>query len=181
MKSKIIAKRYAEAFIGYAKETIGVDRAVEEFKNIRNVIRDNPGFLEILQTPEIIHAEKLDFMQQVMQDNFSREFRNFVRLLLEKERISQLNDIAEYIRVNYSHLEETDVILKTTFPLDLELIKALQQKLEQRFNKKIKFFIELDGNLLGGVLVIMGNTIIDGSVKRALRELREKLMQTRMM
>jgi F-type H+-transporting ATPase subunit delta len=179
MKDVIIAARYAEAFLGYAKGTIGLERAIEDFKGIRDVARENPGFLEILGTPEVLYKDKIDFIDMVLQEGFSLQFKQFLALLLEKERIDQLLNIAEYVRVTYSHGDEIEAVLKTTFPLDLELIKALEEKLEKKMHKKIKFYIQLDGSLLGGVQVIIGNTVLDGSVKRRLDELREKLMQIR--
>jgi F-type H+-transporting ATPase subunit delta len=85
-------------------------------------------------------------------------------------------DIAEYIRVKYGHHGQVDVLLKTAFPLDLDLIQKIQEALKNKFREMaLRFYIDLDGSILGGVQVIIGNKILDGSVKRRLEELKEKI------
>jgi len=81
--------------------------------------------------------------------------------------------------VAYAHLGRTDAVLRTSSPLDLELIRKIRDKLEEKFQKKFKFYIDLDTNLLGGVQVIIGNRIIDGSLRRRLDELKGKLLAAR--
>ena len=176
IRNKIIAKRYSEAFIGYAKGTIGMEKALEDLKNLRNtVIHDNPEFLELLRSYEVSFSEKCEFLDKVLKEDFTQETKQFLKLLLEKGRIDNLLDIAEYLRITYSHGEEEEALLKTSFPLDLELIKEIKEKMENMFNKKLKFYIELDARLLGGIQVIIGNKIIDGSVRKRLDEIKEKL------
>ena len=106
--------------------------------------------------------------------------RNFLKLLLDKKRFNIFIDVAEYLRVKYSHEGQVDVLLKTAFPLDLELIEKIQVALKKRFKQNLRFYIDLDGSLLGGVQVVIGNTIIDGSVRRRLVELRDKLINVQM-
>ena len=108
------------------------------------------------------------------------EIRNFLKLLLDKKRFDIFLDVAEYLRTKYSHQGQVDVLLKTAFPLELELIKRIETVLKNKFKQNLRFYIDLDGSLLGGVQVVIGNTIIDGSVQKRLQELREKLNTIRM-
>lgn len=179
IKDKIIIKRYVDAFLGYARETCGLQRAIEDFKNIKEVVRSNPEFMDFLRNPEMGIAEKEVFLDRVLERDFSAAFRQFLKLLLTKNRIDKLNDIAEYIRINFSRGNETEVLLRTSFPLDLELIQLIKEKIEKKIAGKLKLYIELDGSLLGGVQVVIGNTIMDGSVRRRIDELREKLQTIR--
>jgi F-type H+-transporting ATPase subunit delta len=176
MTERIVVRRYAEAFMEFAKGTIGLERAVEDFKSVRNLIHENPGFQEVLHSLDVSIKEKNEFIEKVLDDNFSTEFKQFMKLLLEKKRIDKIVDIAEYVRISYAHLGETEAILKTSFPLDLDLIQELKEGLEKKYNKKLRFYIDLDGTMLGGVQVIIGNTIIDGSVRKRLSDLKEKLL-----
>lgn len=179
MLDEIVVKRYAEAFADFARETIGLDRMLDDFKNLRAIMRENPGFAEILHSPQVSLAEKNSFIERLLGRDFSAEFIRFLELLLEKRRIDKILDIAEYIRVNYSRKGKTEAVLKTSFPLDLDLIREIEDKLERKLNKKFKFYIDLEGDLLGGVQVVIGNTVIDGSVRRRLDDLRERLRQAR--
>jgi len=179
MKDSVIVKRYADAFAGYAAETIGIEKALEDFKNLRSIMRENSGFGEILSTLEITYTEKCHFIDKVLGEGFSEEMRQFLKLLLEKRHIDRLLDIAEYLRITYSQSGKIEALLKTGFPLDTELIKMIKEKLEKKFQKELKFYIELDPTLLGGVQVTIGNMVIDGSVRGRLEELKEKLVAAR--
>jgi F-type H+-transporting ATPase subunit delta len=179
MIEDIVVKRYAEAFVDFARGTIGLDRALDDCKALKSIMRDNPEFQDILHNPQIPYAEKSNFIDKIMAADFSGEFVQFIKLLLEKRRTDKISDIAEYVRINYAHRGEKDVVLKTSLPLDLELIQQLRDKIEKKLHKKFRFFIDLDGDLLGGVKVISGNTVIDGSVRRRLDELKEKLRAVR--
>ncbi|MDD4900047.1 MAG: ATP synthase F1 subunit delta [Candidatus Omnitrophica bacterium] len=179
MSKRIAVKRYSEGFVAYAKETVGLERILADLKNLKSVLRDNSEFLQFLRNPEITHLEKLETIDKVLNQDFSKETGFFLKLLLEKERIELINDIVEYIRINYAYQGETEALLKTSFPLDLELVERIEKSLEKKFQRKFKFFIDLDARLLGGVQVTMGNRIIDGSVKRRLEELREQLNSIR--
>ncbi len=175
MIEKIIVKRYAEAFIAYVKDSIGIEKALEDLKNFKDVLRENPDLPEFLKSPEITHREKCQVIDKVLNEDFSQEIGHLLKLLLEKGRIEKIKDIIEYIRITYSHKGESEVLLKTTFPLDLAVIKNIENKLEKKFNRKFKFYIDLDASLLGGLQITIGNTVMDGSVKRRLGELQEKL------
>ena len=179
IRDRIVVSRYADAFMKYASDSIGAEKAVADIKAIRDIIRENEDFQKLLEGPEIPFVEKCEVMDKVLTDGFSVEVKNFLKLLIESNRIKHFRDIAEYIRIKYGYQGEQEVILKTTFPLDLEIIQRIQDKVENKFKKKFKFFIELDSRLLGGIQLTIGNKIIDGSVRRQLQNLKESLMAVR--
>jgi len=179
MKDRLVVKRYAEAFMDFAKESIGLETAVRDFKNLKLLIQENKEFLGVLASLDVAYSEKCDFLDKVLSADYSKEFIQFLKLLIEKNRIDKINDIADYIRVAYAHLGEAEAVLKTSFPLDLDLIQEIKTRLENKFKQKFRFYIDLDGSLLGGVQVIIGNTIIDGTVRRRLEDLKEKLITLR--
>ena len=175
MTDRVVVKRYAEAFMDFAAGSIGLKKALQDLKNLKFLIEQNAGFMNILRSLDVSYSEKCDFIDRTLDENFSRETGQFLKLLLEKQRIDKLVDIADYIRVAYAHLGETEAVLKTSFPLDLDLIEEIKKRLEEKFKRKFRFYIDLDGTMLGGVQVIIGNTIIDGTVRKRLSDLKEKL------
>ena len=174
MKEKIIAKRYAEAFLGYAGNSIGIEKAAEELKALEELFSTNPDFREFLENLNVIYREKCEVIDAVLKD-FSEETRVFIKLLLERGRIKNFAAIADYARINYSKGEAVEALLKTARPLDPNLTQAIKDKIEQKFNRKIILRTEIDAGLLAGVQVTLGNTVIDGTVRRRLDELKEKL------
>ncbi|MDD5108606.1 MAG: ATP synthase F1 subunit delta [Candidatus Omnitrophica bacterium] len=179
IKDRAVVSRYAEAFFSFAKANCGQKKALEDLVAVKNIIRDNPGFSQLMDNPEISYVEKCLIIDGVIKDGIASEMLNFLKLLLDKKRFDIFLDVAEYLRVKYAHQGQVDVLLKTAFPLDLDLIKKIELALKKRFKQDLRFYINLDGSLLGGVQVVIGNTIIDGSVRKCLEGLREKLSTVR--
>jgi F-type H+-transporting ATPase subunit delta len=178
MKNRLVAKRYAVSFLESIRLSIGMAGAVKELKDLKLILRDNPDFGALLDNSDIAYDEKIRIIDAALKD-FSAEIRDFFKLLLKKGRIGYIIDICDYVRVNYSNGDGMDVLLKTTYPLDLDLIKKVKAKLEDKFKKRLNLHLELDADLLGGIQVTIGNTLIDGSVKKRLDDLRKKLMNIR--
>ena len=88
MNGTSVVKRYAEGFLEYAKETIGFEKGVQELKALKDLSRDNPGFMELLQSPEISYKEKCTFIDNALGAGFSREMRDFLFLLLIRVQIN---------------------------------------------------------------------------------------------
>ena len=176
---EIITRRYCEAFVEFVKRTIGLDRCIDEAKALKNIIANNPEFMELLFSPAITKNEKFQFIDEVLKENFSQEFIFFLKLVVEKNRTEWLVSMLDYLRVNFSHGEASEAIIKSAGLLDLDTLKEIEEKVQQKLKKKLYFYLELDPELLGGVQVIIGNTIIDGSVKRRMEELRSKVKATR--
>ena len=180
IRNKVIVNRYAEAFISLAWENCGQDKALADLVIVKNIIKDNPGFGELMNNPEISYIEKCVIIDEAIRDGLCDEIRNFLKLLLEKKRFDIFLDVAEYLREKYAHHGQVDVLLRTAFPLELDLIKKIEVVLKKRLKQDLRFYIDLDGSLLGGVQVVIGNTIIDGSVIKRLNELKDKLITVSM-
>ncbi len=175
MNDGVLVKRYADAFMEHANESIGPKKAMEDLQGLRGVFRDNPDFGDFLKFPDIDNTEKIDIIEKVLDGQFSQELVNFLKLLLKKGRIGMYNDIAEYARVVYSHGALKDAVLKTTYPLDTGLVERIILTMEKKLGCKLHFYIELDPALLGGISVKIGNIIYDGSVKKRLYDMKQKL------
>jgi F-type H+-transporting ATPase subunit delta len=179
MKNKLISKRYAEAYIAFAEPKTGMLRCIEDMKDVRTVLRQNPDFLHFLQAPEIPKKDKAGMLDRVLGEVLTDETRTFIKYLIDKSRITLLSSIAEYIRIVYSHGEVVDVVLRTTFPMELDIIGRIKAKVEVFAHKKVNFYLELDPDLLGGAQLLIGNTIIDGSVRNRLMQLKKQMLSAK--
>jgi F-type H+-transporting ATPase subunit delta len=179
MKEQIIAKRYAQAYVSYARSAVGVPGIVDEFKGLKQIIQDNPGLREFFENPGITDSEKYRFIDSVFAKGFSGEFRVFLKLLIEKSRIILLDQIIDFIRVNYAYGETTEALLETAYPMDLDLVSKIESALEKKLGKRLHFYLKIDGSLLGGVRAVVGNTIIDGTLKRRLDEISQEFKELR--
>jgi len=175
MKNIIASKRYADAFLNYTKETIGFTQGLEELQGLKRVFSDNPDLRPFIESLQITESEKFDLIDKVLAKGFSECSTDFLKFLIKKKRVDLFTDIAEYARIKYTHGEEVDAQVKTSYPVDTDVLLRIKTILEERFKKKLHLYVELDADLLGGIYVRIGNTIIDGTIKRRLSDLREKL------
>jgi F-type H+-transporting ATPase subunit delta len=175
INEEIVSKRYANAFLEYAKETIGLVQGLDELQRARRIMRDNPRLKEFLTSPAITNSEKGEVVNAVFKSEFNEELIHFLKLLIEKKRIDLFIDIAEYTRIHYAHGAEVDTLLKTSYPLETNTLHRIKNALEKRIDKKIHLYIHLDADLVGGAYAQIGNLIIDGSVKKRLEDMKKKL------
>ena len=179
MDRNILAKRYGDAFMDFAKETCGLEKGIEDLRNVNRILLDNPDLESFLLTPGIDDLEKFQVLDNVVRNGFSEEVKILLKLLIDKGRFDKFTDIADYIRVTYSHGIEVDALLKVSYPLDTETIRRIKEIIEKKLGKKLHLYIELDSDLLGGVYAKIENILIDGSVRRRLEDMRAKLLATR--
>ncbi len=176
MTSEILIKRYADAFLAYSKESIGTEKAIDSLQGVKRIIKNNPDFKSFLGSPEITDSEKDEVIDKVFAEDFPEETRYLLKYLVKKGRINLLIEIAEYARITYSHGVAIEAILKTSYPIDTDIMRRLRSALEKKFDRQIHFYLELDASLMGGIYIRIGNIIIDGSARKRLEDIKEKLM-----
>lgn len=180
MKDRAVARRYAEGFLAFAKETIGAKRGLEEIISFGELLNKNPEFLKFLKNPEISYAEKLGFVDKALKDLLSEETRELVKLIIEKRRSEETVDIADEAKILYRReMGIEKLVIKSAKSLPHDIVQAIKKKLEAKLNKRLELEVGIEPALLGGVQATVGNIVIDGSVKRKLSELREYLMEAR--
>ena len=162
--------------MAFAQPKIGLARCVEDMKDIRTVIRENPDLLHFLRAPEVSKEDKAGLLDRVLGEVLSDETRTFIKYLMDKGRLTILLSVAEYVRIVYAHGEVVDVVLRTTFPMELEIIGRIKSGVEAFAGKKANLYLELDPDLMGGAQIVIGNTIIDGSVRNRLMQLKKQML-----
>lgn len=181
MTSKIIAHRYGQAFIDYARETISEDEVIEQAQAFFDLLDKCPDFFEFLSNAQITFNEKCQLIDKVLS-GFSEPFGILLRLLLEKQRIDHVHEIFEYVRTIRLRDEVIlDTLVITRFPLPQESLEQIQRSLEGRLKSKLRLRERIDASFLGGVRVVVGgDVIIDGSVKKRFTDLYRKLTNAKL-
>jgi F-type H+-transporting ATPase subunit delta len=105
---------------------------------------------------------------------------SFLRLLVDKKRIDILNDIVVgYCQLMDEALKKIRVNVKTAFALSDELKSFISSSLEKSMGKKVDMTVEEDPTLLGGLVIGVGDTLYDGSIKNQLNNMRNLLGEAR--
>lgn len=177
MSGSRIAKRYAKALFSLGQEEGTFEQYGLELKEFADLCREQAEFGSVIANP-IFSVEDRKKLLQVMLDRsgFSSAVQNFLRLLLEKGRMGFVGAVAEYYeRLWDGAVNVARAKIVTARPLKEEALKALEKSLEELTSKKLRSEVEEDASLIGGVVVKIGDVVLDGSVKAQLEGLKESL------
>jgi F-type H+-transporting ATPase subunit delta len=172
-----IAKRYARAFFGIAREDGLYEKYYNELTLFSSIIKENKDLKELLINPVFDQAEKRAVVDALLKKiDISNVTANFLKLLVDKRRIGILPDIEScYRKLMDDVLRKIRVDVKTAFPLSTELSEKLQKRMEDLTGRKVEMAITEDASLLGGIVVGVGDTLYDGSIKTQLHNVRNLL------
>jgi F-type H+-transporting ATPase subunit delta len=179
MDGSAVVKRYADAFLEFAKGSIGFKEGLDEICALKGVFRENPELEAFLNNPSMSYAEKCGIIDNSLGASFSQESLIFLKLLLKKDRINEFEKIVNYARVRYAHGDEVNALITASYPLDTPVIEKLKNALEKLLEKNLHIYMDLDPDLLGGVRASIEHIVIDGSLKKRLTDLKRKLMAVR--
>ena len=179
MTDQIAGKRYALALFN-ASESAGeglTEQIQNELSFISILWEKNAELRTFLEAPQISGEEKDKLLQTTFKGKISELLLQFLLFLLSKGRLENIFGInTQYDRLlkEKEGLVEAQVI--TASPLDEGLYASLKSKMEKKTGKKVSLIFKLDPEIIGGIRVIVGNQIIDHSIRTELDKLREDLL-----
>jgi len=175
--SSTIAKRYARAFFEIAGEEKRYEEYYRELGRFSAVLRENKSLEEFLANPIFAQPDKKAVVESVLEKiRISPLTANFLKLLADKRRIEILPDIEHcYRELMDNALKKARVTVKTALPLSGELSRRLQSGLEELTGKEVEMTVLEEPSLIGGIVVRVGDTLYDGSIRAQLNNIRNLL------
>ena len=174
----VIANRYAEALFQLSEEENITKEIYNELHDVVEVIKNNKELDNVLKSPLVAKNEKTQLIEALFNNKINNDLKNFLKILVEKGRISSLKSIEltfkELLNDKHNIIEGTVI---SAIALTEKQVKELEEKLTKKYNKNVTLENEVDQSILGGVLVRLGNTQIDGSVKTRLNNIKDQLTQ----
>jgi F-type H+-transporting ATPase subunit delta len=170
-----IARPYAEAAFRLAQEEKALPVWSEMLRFMGALVAD-PKVAAALDNPKLGAGEKESLLLSLAGDRLSGFGRNFVRVLIEADRVTLLPEVARL----FDHLKAgaegvAQATIETAFALDAAQVRELMSALERRFGKRIEAVVSVQPSLIGGVRIAVGDTVIDGSVKAKLDAMNVQL------
>jgi F-type H+-transporting ATPase subunit delta len=170
-----IARPYAEAAFEIARDGQVLPAWSDMLRFAATIVSD-PRVAEALDNPRLDAAAKESLLLSIGGDRFSGEARNFIRVLVEAERIALLPQIAAMFDTLKNQAEATArATIESAFELTDAQVAELRSALEKRFGKKIETTVTVNRDLIGGARVTVGDAVLDGSVQAKLAAMRAAL------
>lgn len=177
MREESVARRYAAAYLEVALKSGDLLAARDNIRRVADTVANHGMLKALLHQPQVTTERKKSVLSEVLKGEATPATLNFVHLLTDKRRIDLLGDIAtELERLVRERQNIARAIAVTAQPMHPSQVDALKASLEKQTGKTIELSTEIDPSLLGGVLVRIGDTVMDGSVRGKLDRLHEQLL-----
>ena len=172
-----IARPYAEALYKAVKASAGADAIpasawVEELA----AIAGNPQLLAFSDNPKATIDQVLGLITGVAKTAMPEMAQNFLRTVVENGRLNALPEIAAQFReLKNAQSGSSDAIVYSAFPIAPDALAEVKSSLEKRFGRKLNVSVELQTELIGGIRVVVGDEVLDTSVKARLEQMKVAL------
>jgi len=168
-----IARPYAEAlFKASSADLNGAAVWVEALQEIAK----NPQLQQFADNPNVTNSQVFDVITGVAKAALPEMAKNFLRTVIENGRLSALPEIAEQFRVlKNAQSGSSDAVVYSAFDIDSAALVDLKATLEKRFERKLNVSVQLEPDLIGGIRVVVGDEVLDSSVKASLEQMKMAL------
>ena len=175
-----IASRYSKALFAYAQDANSLDAVHEDMNVLLQVAKENPDMLRLLSDPIIRKNQKEEFLSS-FSDKFSIETKNFLDFLLEYRRFESLTAIIEAFNTLYDEYKNiASGIAVSAIKLNEDELSRISQAYAKKYGfKELILTNKVDSSILGGIILKVGDRIIDGSIRTRLQQIREQLIENR--
>jgi len=169
-----IARPYALAAFSCAHEANQLD-AWKDFLTMAAFIANDAAVVKLLANPEVSDNVLFKLFQDVMSKaDLSGEQKNFLHLLAQNARFVILPEIAAAFNACYAQLEKiSDVRVVTAIEAKEDFRQKLTTALTKRIKRDVTLHCEIDPTILGGAIIYIGDSVIDGSIRGKLTRLLE--------
>jgi F-type H+-transporting ATPase subunit delta len=179
MLNQAVARRYASALFDLAQEKGLVDQVDQEFGMVVQMADANPQLRavvnDVLMSPEV----KSGLIQKLFTGKVSPLVLNFLLVVVRKRREAFFPQMyRSYLDLANEARGIVEVEVRSAVPLPEELAQTLEHKLVARLGKRVKFQTQVAPELIGGLVVRVGDELMDGSVRTRLRRMRERLTRS---
>lgn len=176
--AKLVSKTYGEALFELAVEEGKEDEFLSQITEISKILKENPDFSKLMNHPKILKEEKLEVIDNVFKGRVSEELVGFLRLVVTKDRYSDIDDILEYFVSEVKALKGIGVANVTTA---LELTDVQKKAVETRLlettsYKAMEINYSVDEDIIGGMIIRIGDRVVDSSVQTKLNKLQRELL-----
>ena len=172
---KTIARPYAEAAFRIARDENALPAWSEMLRFASTLIRDE-RVAAALDNPKLTSGDKASLVLSLCGEKLDALGRNFVRVLVEADRVSLLPQVSELFETLKNDIDGVaKARIDSAFPLTDAQLGELTAALEKHFAKKIEATVNVDPELIGGARITVGDTVIDASVEAQLQAMANRL------
>jgi F-type H+-transporting ATPase subunit delta len=170
-----IARVYAEALFDVAKEKDKLDRVQEELEQFATALSDDREMQVFFFSPYFSSAEKREGLERAVS-GADPEFVNFLELLIEKHRMPLVFRIQRQFEERWKEENrKLDVTVTSAVELDPKVVEKVGKEIEKQTGHSVELRSDVDDGIVGGLVLQVGNMVLDASIRNRLEKLRKNI------
>jgi F-type H+-transporting ATPase subunit delta len=179
MKNTRVARRYAQALMLSADSAMSmIDAIAGDLELIKRTLDGSRELRLLLASPVVKSDKKRAVLRELFRSRIGAVTMTFVELLTEKQREGMLSEVIEQFgALRDAKYGIVNVDVASAVEISEQQERSLSAKLEAYTKKKVRLRFALDASLKGGMVVRIGDTVLDASVKRQLEVIRERFVE----
>ena len=177
--AKLVSKTYGDALFELALEADKLDLFLEEVKAVAEAMEQNEDLTRLMNHPKIVKEEKMKLIEDIFKGHVSDELVGLMRMVVEKGPYNELGSIFLYFINQVKEYKKIGTAYVTApLPLSDEQKAAVEKRLLET-TKYVEFEMhyDVDAALIGGLVIRIGDRVVDSSVKNKLTSLTRELTQ----
>lgn len=177
--AKLASKVYGEALFQIAVEEGRIDEMMEEIGTVRKALEENRELSVLMEHPKIIREEKVHLMESCFQGQVSDDVTGFLTVVVSKGRFKELPAIFDYLTMRMKEYKKIGVVtVKSAAELRREQKERIREKLMATTDyKSLEIDWQVDESLIGGLVIRIGDRVVDSSLKYKLEQLTSRLLK----
>ena len=172
-----VARVYAEALFDVAKEKGKFDEVGGQLGEFVDALEGDRDLQVFFFSPYFSSAEKVEGLKGAI-DGADPELVNFLELLIEKNRMTEIFRIRrQFEQLWKQENKRIDVTVTSAVELDPAVVEKIGEEIERQTGRKVELASRVDGEILGGIVLQVGNMVLDASIRNRLEKLRKSVAQ----
>ena len=175
--AKLVSKTYGDALFELAVESGQVDEMLEEARAIKQVLREDNGLSKLMNHPKIVKEEKIGILEQIFKGRVREEMTGLMRILVSKGHYGEMESVFTYFIDQVKEYKNIGTAYVTaSMPLSDSQKEQVEKKLlETTKYEEFEMHYGVDEGLIGGMVIRIGDRVVDSSVKSKLQSLAREL------
>jgi F-type H+-transporting ATPase subunit delta len=180
MRDATIARNYAETLLVLATRAEDLRGWGKMLTDVASAMRENPSLRLFLESPKVSAAQKSEVVGKAFTDRMPRLMLRFIQTLIMHRRQMLIPEVAEEY-LNLVDAAEGRMHARVTVAREMDDAgrAAIATHLSRMFGKEVIPHLTVDPSIMGGVVVHVGDTVLDGSVRKRLASLRRRMLTGR--
>lgn len=175
--AKLVSKTYGDALFELALEQNSLEAMADEVKAVSAILMENQDVTTLMNHPKIVKEEKIKLIEDIFKGRVSDELVGLMCLIVEKDHYNDMQSVFSYFIEQVKEYKNIGTAyVSSAFPLSEEQKDAvLKRLLETTKYVEFEMHYEVDADLIGGMVIRIGDRVVDSSVKNKLNNLTREL------